>query len=265
MSIHISRLTGSLILFLFTACTGDTDSRTQGRETTMAENTSSYETPVHRQILVVTTADWDAVPGKLRRFEWKNNAWAEAGEPIDVVVGKKGMGWGRGLENYTQRKGPVKKEGDLKSPAGVFLLGSAFGYAPETDVDWIKSPYIHVTKATMCIEDGKSARYNSIVDEGEAEADWNSTDHMLRKDDLYEWGMFVAHNSPPVAGGGSCIFLHVAQVNDDGTAGCTAMAKPKMVEVLRWIDAMAQPILVQVPQDYYQEFQAMYKLPDTDQ
>ncbi|MEZ4850769.1 MAG: hypothetical protein R3B93_19570 [Bacteroidia bacterium] len=72
----------------------------------------------------------------------------------------------------------------------------------------------------MCIEDGTSAYYNQIIDEEQAQADWNSTDHMLRKDDLYEWGMFVVHNSPQaVNGDGSCIFLHVAEIDGDGTAG----------------------------------------------
>ncbi|MDX2245665.1 MAG: hypothetical protein SF052_02745 [Bacteroidia bacterium] len=229
----------------------------------MTEELPSAPTPEHRQLLIVTTADWDAVPGKLRRFEWADEKWQPSGEIIPVVVGKKGMGWGKGVEDFTQNEGPVKREGDLKSPAGVFRLGDAFGYAPAASVNWIKTGYKPVTAATMCIEDGNSAFYNQILDEGTVTADWKSTDHMLRKDDLYEWGMFVAHNSPePSPGAGSCIFLHVAQINDDGTAGCTAMAKNRMLEVLQWIDDSRSPLLVQIPEDEYAPIREMYNLPD---
>ncbi|MEZ4775668.1 MAG: hypothetical protein R3D00_20980 [Bacteroidia bacterium] len=250
-----------LVLLIFTGCASQ-PTASGSMETTTTE-TPQVQAPGHRQLLIVTTKDWDAVPGTLRRFAWKEGQWQEVTPAIEVVVGKKGMGWGKGVKDFTKYEGPVKREGDLKSPAGIFTLGTAFGYASKSAVNWIKTEYHPVTALTMCIEDGKSAHYNQILDEGTARADWNSTDHMLRKDDLYEWGMFVEHNSPsPAAGGGSCIFLHVAQINDDGTAGCTAMAKPLMLEILHWIDAAESPLLVQVPEDQYAKFQKMYQLPD---
>ena len=232
------------------------------RETTIADmEETKVQAPTHQQIITVHTPNWNAVEGTLRRFEWNGETWTEIGNAIDIVVGKKGMGWGHGLENYQDREGPVKHEGDLKSPAGVFALGSAFGYAPKEEVSWIKTDYHHVTKATMCIEDGTSAYYNQIINEGQAQTDWNSTDHMLRKDDLYEWGMFVVHNSPQaVNGDGSCIFLHVAEIDDDGTAGCTAMAKSRMLEILQWVDETKNPILIQTPEFTQKEFHGLYNL-----
>lgn len=215
-----------------------------------------------QQLLVVLTANWDAVPGTLLYYERQGADWRLAGESIPVVVGKKGLGWGRGIADYTGQPGPVKQEGDLKSPAGVFTLGEAFGYAPPAAATFVKAPYTHVTARTMCIEDVASAHYNRILDEGEVAADWNSTDHMLRQDDLYEWGMFVAHNSSPAQpGGGSCIFLHVWRQADSGTAGCTAMPKSRMRDLLAWIDPAAQPLLIQVPVGAYAPFQAQYGLP----
>lgn len=250
-----------LILIIFTGCVSEPT--TAGSNDTKTTDSPQMDSPQHRQLLIVTTQNWDAVPGTLRRFSWTDNEWQEVKSAIEVVVGKKGMGWGKGIKDFTKYEGPVKREGDLKSPAGIFTLGTAFGYAPKSVVNWIKTPYHPVTELTMCIEDGKSAHYNQILDEGTARADWNSTDHMLRKDDLYEWGMFVEHNSPtPASGGGSCIFLHVAQINDDGTAGCTAMDKALMLEILQWIDASESPLLVQLPEEQYTKFQKMYNLPD---
>ena len=51
-------------------------------------------------------------------------------QPVPVVIGKNGAAWGLGLQAPRQ-DGPVKREGDNRSPAGVFRIGTAFGYAPQ--------------------------------------------------------------------------------------------------------------------------------------
>ncbi|RMG61635.1 MAG: hypothetical protein D6722_19455 [Bacteroidetes bacterium] len=252
---------GVLLALLFPAlmaCTSpsQTDTDTQDKpEEPMLTSTA-------QRLLVVRTAGWDSVAGTLHTFVRAESGWEMATEPIPIVVGKNGLGWGRGIQDFTSRPGPVKQEGDLKSPAGVFSLGEAFGYADPQAATFIKAPYTHVTAVTMCIEDTASAHYNRILDEGAETPDWNSTDHMLRQDDLYEWGMFVNHNRPgPVPGGGSCIFLHVWRQNDSGTAGCTAMPKVRMRELLAWIDPQQSPLLVQLPAAEYAALQAEWGLP----
>src|SRR5271170_4919801 len=51
------------------------------------------------QLLVVTTPDWNTIEGHLQRFERANSqdSWHPAGQPIAIVVGKSGLGWGLGL------------------------------------------------------------------------------------------------------------------------------------------------------------------------
>src|SRR5690348_5629374 len=68
------------------------------------------------QMIVVTTSDWNAVEGRLQRFERAaaRDAWSPVGEPISVVVGKNGMGWGIGViatddPNIRSTSDPVKK------------------------------------------------------------------------------------------------------------------------------------------------------------
>jgi len=45
-------------------------------------------------------------------------------------LGRAGLAWGLGLHGNPPFPGPIKREGDGRSPAGAFELSSAFGYAP---------------------------------------------------------------------------------------------------------------------------------------
>lgn len=218
--------------------------------------------PDHRQALVVITPDWDNPHGILRKLIWSQGEWQQAGDDIPVLIGKKGLGWGQGLQDYTDRVGPLKQEGDLKSPAGIFTLGTAFGYAAARSASFIKMPYAHVSEHLMCIEDGASTAYNRIIDETQKVKDWTSTDHMLRKDDLYEWGLFVEHNyAPTQPGKGSCIFLHVWRKDGRGTAGCTSMDKETLRHLLGWLDPTKSPVLVQAPHSVYDQLRSELDLP----
>ena len=76
------------------------------------------------QMIVVVTPGWDAVEGRLERFERADphESWRSMGDPIPIVVGSKGMGWGIGLidagyPGVRVESEPVKIEGDGKSPA----------------------------------------------------------------------------------------------------------------------------------------------------
>src|SRR5215471_12633129 len=71
------------------------------------------------QLIVVTTSDWNAVDGKLQRYERAvpRGDWKAVGGPIQVVVGKNGLGWGSGIFSADALRvggsdDPVKKEGD---------------------------------------------------------------------------------------------------------------------------------------------------------
>lgn len=210
-----------------------------------------------RQLLVVTTEGWDTVPGTLLRFERAapGAAWSPVGGPVAVVVGRSGMGWGRGLHAATPAAGePVKREGDGRAPAGVFRIGSAFGYATASSMRWIRMPYIHSTDTFRCVDDVKSAYYNQVVDSAGVRKDWSGTVERMRlADGQYRLGAIVEHNwgDQTRPGDGSCIFLHVWKGPGQGTAGCTAMTEASMEGVLRWLDPAAAPVLVQLPRAEY--------------
>jgi D-alanyl-D-alanine dipeptidase len=215
-------------------------------------------------MLVVTTKNWDAVPGTMRCFARADaqSPWIQVGAVVPIVVGRNGLGWGHGLYPPSALPGPVKKEGDRKSPAGIFQLNSAFGLLAPDEVKWIKLPYTRLTDAIECVDDVKSAHYNSIVDRAQiGQPDWNSSEKMSRVGQ-YRLGVVVEHNAiPSEAGAGSCVFIHIWANDHTGTTGCTAMASADIEKLLHWLDPAARPVLVQLPASEYKNLQTKWQLP----
>jgi len=210
------------------------------------------------QALMVTTAGWNAVDGRLQRYEKREGRWLEVGDWVPVVVGKNGLGWDALVEPAPARA-PAKKEGDGRSPAGIFTIGHAFGFAPAaTD---LKLPYQPLTDKIECVDDPSSQEYNQVVDRDEiANPDWNSSEKM-RTIDAYKEGAIVNYNAEKIPDAGSCIFLHIWSGSGHGTAGCTAMPEDKLREVLGWLDESKNPVLIQLPAATYKEVKETWKLP----
>ncbi len=176
-------------------------------------------------------------------------------------MGRNGLGWGRGVNPAGSAAGPVKHEGDGRSPAGIFTLASAFGYAPADSAGWVRLPYQRATRSYECVDDSLSRYYNQTLERATVAPDWSSSEIMRRDDALYRWGIIVAHNMPAVPGAGSCIFLHIWSGPADGTAGCTAMAKPDLLAVMRWLDPDRRPLLVQLTSGEYRRLHDSWALP----
>ncbi|HEU0014383.1 MAG TPA: L,D-transpeptidase family protein [Longimicrobium sp.] len=219
------------------------------------------------QVVVVTTADWNAVDAELRRYERASPAepWRAVGEPVRAAVGRTGLAWGTGLHRpgIAAAGDPIKREGDGKAPAGIFRLGSAFGYAPAAEAAWVRLPYHPTDAGVECVDDSGSRHYNRRVDRDTiAQPDWTSHEELRRNDQLYRWGVWVDHNSdPPVPQGGSCIFLHVWAGPGVATSGCTAMAEADLTALLAWLDPAAGPLLVQLPRGVHEGLRGPWALP----
>ena len=217
-----------------------------------------------RQMVIVTTADWDSVHGTLQRFQRHraSDAWRKVGAPIAVVMGKSGMGWGDGVVAIPGHAAadPVKHEGDGRSPAGVFRVGTLFGYAADRPGAWAM-PYLSLTPATECVDDRQSKRYNQIVERTDFTPDWNSSEHMRSEGMYYEWGAVIEQNPDNRPGDGSCVFLHVSDESGKGTTGCTAMAKPELEMVLEWLRPEDDPLMVEMPMAEYRHAASALRLP----
>jgi len=215
------------------------------------------------QLVTVVTDDWNRFQAELRRYERSpGQAWKSVGAPADVVLGREGYGWGRGLHGGgapAGRAGPIKREGDGRSPAGVFEIGTAYGY--DAEPKGVALPYVQATPELRCVDDPASRHYNRIVSTVNTVADWQSAEHMRRQDELYAIAIVVEHNTRQTEpGAGSCIFIHVWRGPDSGMTGCTAMPFETLEAFANWLKPNATA-LVALPRSEYDALQRSWGLP----
>ncbi len=125
----------------------------------------------------------------------------------------------------------VKKEGDKKTPIGVFNVGLAFG--TNEQINCILK-YININENLYWVDDVNSIYYNRLVDITNVKQDWTTAEHLIDYPVQYEYALEIKTNPQNVKGNGSAIFLHCS--NNIPTAGCVAIEKEKMRELLSVID-----------------------------
>lgn len=213
------------------------------------------------QAVVVTTDSPTAIQGEARLFERKNakSKWKRLGDDFPVVVGRGGLGWS--ADSAPAGVSDLKKEGDGRSPAGLFPLTFAFG-RPDKPGE-VKLSYSKLEGYSECVDDVASTHYNKLVDRLKVgNFDWKSSEKMLEVGPEYDLGVFVAYNSYPIRrGDGSCIFLHIWKDASTGTSGCTAMKRDDLLRILNWADPNKKPYLVQMTESDHRRFTKAWNLP----
>jgi L,D-peptidoglycan transpeptidase YkuD (ErfK/YbiS/YcfS/YnhG family) len=190
------------------------------------------------QVILVSTECSHDVQADLNLCEKKNNTWISI-KQFPAVVGKNGIA-----------AKDVKIEGDMMTPSGVYPIGTAFGYHPlaKSQIPGLKMDYRYISPTKdinhksidKFVDDVASFEYNSWV-VGSTTA--NSFEEMRRQDDLYEYGLVLNYNMPATPGKGSSIFMHIWRSAEKGTAGCVALAKPNLIQIMRWLDKDKKPMI----------------------
>ena len=130
-----------------------------------------------------------------------------------------------GKNGFTKQK----QEGDLKTPLGCFSIKKVF-YRPDT----MDAPKTDIPVVALNIDDGwcddpDDEKYNQFVKMPYK----SSAENLWRDDEIYDLIVDLGFNDdPPIAGAGSAIFFHVARSNYSGTAGCVAVNKKDLLEIL---------------------------------
>jgi D-alanyl-D-alanine dipeptidase/L,D-peptidoglycan transpeptidase YkuD (ErfK/YbiS/YcfS/YnhG family) len=149
---------------------------------------------------------------------------------------KAGTGWTQRFETagYVGKNGVAddKREGDGKTPSGVYTFGRAFGTA---DDPGSITPYTKVTENDVWVDDPNSARYNQWTGKNAPGADWASAEHLIKYPEAYKYAIAINYNTNPIIPGmGSAIFLHCS--TDSPTTGCVSAPEAAMIFFLSFID-----------------------------
>jgi L,D-peptidoglycan transpeptidase YkuD (ErfK/YbiS/YcfS/YnhG family) len=211
-----------------------------------------------QKVLVSVTDDWNSNKATLYLFDKTSDGWKKQRLVFSVSIGRNGLGWGEGVHPH-QSGEYEKKEGDNRSPAGMFELDTLFYGLSEQAPDGVRYPYLPLTKLTRCVDDEKSSVYNSIVEEDSLKKDWHSAERMGYVDPDYKYVLVVKNNPQREPGKGSCIFIHTVNVP---TSGCTSMDDEDMLTLLRWLDPKKKTVLVQLPHAEYHRLRSEWNLPE---
>lgn len=160
---------------------------------------------------------------------------------MDLIVTRQDDIWQARLGGHVWRvavgRGGIaekRAEGDGISPLGCWPIRRVLYRADRLD-----APVSVFPTAAIVPEDGwcdapDHPDYNRPVQRPFAA----SHEEMWREDGLYDIVVVLGQNDDPVVpGAGSAIFLHVAQPDYGPTAGCAALARADLLQVL----ALARP------------------------
>ena len=150
----------------------------------------------------------------------RTRGWLIAGpQAFPVALGRGGI-----LAN--------KREGDGGTPRGVFRPLRLWWRADRGLRPRTRLPVRRIGPADAWCEDPADRRYNRPF----KMAAGQSGDRLRRDDHLYDLIIEIDHNARPrIAGRGSAVFIHLARFGLAPTAGCVAMPKARLRQLLEKI------------------------------
>lgn len=215
-----------------------------------------------RQLVIGISQNWEANTGKLQRFEQRSGGgWERVGAPIQVLFGRNGLAWGRGLHEH--QSGIQKQERDKRAPAGMFKIGKI--YTPDAQLpEGASYPFLQIGPGDAWIDDPASPLYNQHVRvDPRTPPAWFEKQKMRPHDPAYRWLVEIRHNAEkPMPRAGSAIFFHIRRGPTRPSAGCTTMAEGDLVELIRWLRADADPVYVLLPAEEYRRKWKAWGLPE---
>ena len=234
MNAKISRLTAGLCpfftvsLLLLSCCFANP----QINENELKVLLTPYENEIGQstQLILVRERRGLSSPGYfVYAVEKKHDHWEWVSGPMEATIGRNGFA----LPGE-------KREGDGKTPSGIFSLKRTFGYDKTVKT---KMSYRQAMEEDLWVDDPNAPDYNQWVKQGETGA--ASYEKMKREDGQYKYGIVIEYNTDPVIKGhGSAIFFHVWKGKDFPTAGCVAVSEEDIIKIFEWLDPIAFPLII---------------------
>lgn len=132
---------------------------------------------------------------------------------------------------YVGKNGIHKQtEGDYKTPGGWYHFTMAFGLKgnPGTSLKYTKINENHYWS-------NSPYKYNQLVN-AKQDSHICSGEHLIDYPDAYEYAIVLDYNEECALDKGSAIFLHCTVPGHHFTAGCIAVNRSVMLQILRTCD-----------------------------
>ena len=178
-------------------------------------------------LLVVVGDAGDATRAAFFAFARRDGVWREVFS-APAFVGRAGI-----------VAAADKREGDGKTPAGVYALGRAFGVLGNPGS---RIPYTRLRPGDCWVDDPQSRHYNTWARADAPDRDWRSAENLAREKVAYAHALVIEYNTRPIApGAGSAIFLHCS--TGRATAGCVSVPESAMKKALAFAGPGARIVI----------------------
>ena len=175
------------------------------------------------QMLIVAAFDETATDAWISLHEKQKDGTWKMVMTSPGFIGKNGLG--------------KTKEGDAKTPTGVFHFNRAFGIA---DDPGCKIPYVKVDQDTYWSGDPREGfHYNELVsikDLPDLDLASGDSEHIIDYTYHYQYCLNISYNEEGTPGLGSAIFLHCFGPVKPFTGGCVSIPEDHMKYVMQHVD-----------------------------
>jgi len=126
-----------------------------------------------------------------------------------------------------------KIEGDKSTPSGIYSIKKIYYRRDRLSLPKLDFQMIPISQNFGWCDDIRSSYYNKFIKFPFS----HSAENLYREDEIYNIVCVINYNTDPIIKNkGSAIFLHIADTDYSGTAGCLALNQDDLIELLKNID-----------------------------
>lgn len=183
--------------------------------------------PINARRLVIIATRVGSAKADYSYYTKENGSWKESNSDT-AYIGKGGIG--------------KTKEGDLKTPSGLYMLNTPFGNA--SPKEGFPKDYLKVSDDCYWNCDPKSQSYNTLVSTKTCkDFDKSKSEHLNAIGAYYDYCFNISYNDTCKKDAGSAIFLH-CDIDHSATHGCVAISKANMEKLMKEYDPLGTYIYI---------------------